>query len=267
MFKRLLAMMGNGGATVDLVLKQEEYVLGEELKGDLIIQGGKVAQQINQIKISLMITVKDQGKYSNALEEFSYPETFIIQPGEKKVLPFRCYIPYQYPLSNKYTSYTFVTNLDVDWAIDHSDRDHIIVKAPARLQSIFDSLSELGFVEKENSGLMSPYSQEFRFSAPEFLQAELEELILIPIVAQEGIYLYLDLELTSLFDVKVISRGVWFSNQLLEDPKMLIKSLENVIGKMLESPENYPSSDGFKFSSDREIAVGSAATEIVDKKE
>jgi sporulation-control protein len=260
-------MMGNGGATVDLVLEREEYVLGEELKGDLIIQGGSVAQQINQIKINLMITVEDQKKYTDALEEISYPESFVIHPNEKKVLPFRCYIPYQYPLSNKHTSYTFVTNLDVDWAVDDSDRDHILVKAPPRLQRIFDSLSELGFVEKENSGLMNLYAQEFRFASPEFLQAELDELILVPIVAKEGIYLYLDLELSPLFDVKVISRGVWLSNRLLDDGARLIKSLENIVGKMLESPEDYPSSNGFTFSSDREIAVGSLSAGIVHKKE
>jgi len=51
---RLKAKAGFGGATVEIRLPKEKYTLSETIKGEVRLTGGKVAQEIRVLNISLI---------------------------------------------------------------------------------------------------------------------------------------------------------------------------------------------------------------------
>ncbi|TIC85392.1 hypothetical protein E5K04_04680 [Crenobacter intestini] len=58
MFKKLLAAAGVGGATVDIRLANPRLAPGEVLSGEVVVQGGSVAQRIEAIELLLMAEVE-----------------------------------------------------------------------------------------------------------------------------------------------------------------------------------------------------------------
>ena len=57
MFKKLLAAAGVGGATVDTRLANPRLAPGEVLRGEVVVQGGRVAQRSAATDLSLMARV------------------------------------------------------------------------------------------------------------------------------------------------------------------------------------------------------------------
>ncbi|MGO4752618.1 sporulation protein, partial [Streptomyces sp. 2MCAF27] len=60
-FKKLLASMGAGGASVETVLTEENVVPGGIVQGEVRIQGGSVAQRIEGLSVGLQARVEVEG--------------------------------------------------------------------------------------------------------------------------------------------------------------------------------------------------------------
>ena len=94
MFKRVLAKLGVGSATVNLVLDKDEYTLGDTVEGQILVEGGTVEQRINKIDVDLVLSVRVKEKvFSHTVDSASFHTPFRVAPSEKKVFPFTFSLP------------------------------------------------------------------------------------------------------------------------------------------------------------------------------
>ena len=115
MFKKILASLGKGAATVDLQFDNRPYQAGESIQGKIIIQGGAAEQKINQLAIRLMMDVAlKQGNVSKEIAHIPLISRDRIQPKEQKVIPFHYVLPTNIPITRRAVSYYFDTHLDIE---------------------------------------------------------------------------------------------------------------------------------------------------------
>ncbi|SDC41343.1 sporulation-control protein [Melghirimyces thermohalophilus] len=240
MIKNLMAKLGKGAARVDLVLDQEDYLPGDLVTGELVIQGGTVEQKINEILVDLTLLIRVKGKdFSHLIQQFPFYESFTIQPGEQKRFPFSCELPRDLPVSGNQVAYFFVTHLDIASGVDHSDRDYIQIHPPSSLQKVLDALNELGLREKYESRSFNGYAQEFELFPTTFLNGQVEEVEFVAGVETSGLRLLLEVDVYSWSGEREVRREIWLDHTLIQDPEALRNHLENILQEMVESPSSF----------------------------
>ncbi|RNG19113.1 sporulation protein [Streptomyces botrytidirepellens] len=186
-FKKLLASLGAGGASVETVLTEENVVPGGVVQGEVRIQGGSVAQQIEGLSVGLQARVEverdDQEVKQNV--EFTRQQlggAFEVQPGAVHAVQFGLEIPWETPvttflghhLTGMHVGVT--TELAIARAVDSGDLDPVNVHPLPAQQAILDAFGALGFRFK-NADLEKghirgtrqklPFYQEIEFHAPQ----------------------------------------------------------------------------------------------------
>ncbi|MGR3933693.1 sporulation protein [Streptomyces sp. BRA346] len=186
-FKKLLASLGAGGASVETVLTEENVVPGGVVQGEVRIQGGSVAQQIEGLSVGLQARVEverdDQEIKQNI--EFTRQQlggAFEVQPGAVHAVQFGLEIPWETPvttflgrhLTGMHVGVT--TELAIARAVDSGDLDPVNVHPLPAQQAILDAFGALGFRFK-NADLEKghirgtrqklPFYQEIEFHAPQ----------------------------------------------------------------------------------------------------
>ncbi|NOU49087.1 sporulation protein [Pseudoalteromonas sp. JBTF-M23] len=180
-FKKVLGSVGIGAAKVDAVLDHNELSPGEELTGVIKVVGGKVAQEINKIDLDVMCnyTVEyedDEGEEvtevrEHTLSRFQIKEKFTIEPGEEKHFSFSFDLEEETPITVGHSKTWLETNLDIDMAIDKTDKDYVFVVPTELQQTVIDALQDLGFklYDADCEGVDSvsfsrlPFVQELEF--------------------------------------------------------------------------------------------------------
>ncbi|SFD41209.1 sporulation protein [Pseudoalteromonas denitrificans] len=184
-FNKVLSSVGIGAAKVDTVLEYSEVEPGGEISGVVKIVGGKVEQNINKIDLDVICnyTVEVEREDSDGNEEtvtkvkkykltsYKIKEAFTIQPKEKIDIPFSFELSQDAPLSVGQSKTWIDTNLDIERALDKSDKDYLHVSANDLQQAVIDALEELGFrlYEADCEGIESasfsrlPFVQELEF--------------------------------------------------------------------------------------------------------
>lgn len=277
MFKNLMARFGKGAAKVDLVLDQNQYRLGETVKGKVIINGGEVEQKINKIDVKLMLNVLHEGiTYSHQVISIPVSGSFNIQPKEVIEYPFECELPYDWLVSSHNVSYHFETDLDIAGGVDHHDHDPLEVLCPMPLQQVIDALGEIGFQEKYDSREFDGQKQEFEFKPTSFL-SEADELEFLAIVHPDSVHLLLELEFKHFGQEVERKREVTISEDLLSSPEELTDYLRQVLSEMASGEYSYSSntsSSSFSFKGSGVIGsffagaiAGLVISEIVDELE
>lgn len=212
---KMLSKVGIGAAKIDAVLDSEILIPGEEVSGILNIEGGKTEQEINKIDLDVYSNYfieeeyeEDEESYTRLVEystrinSVEVDESFTINPRESKQIPFSFILSPYAPLSFGKSNTWLRTNLDIDSALDKSDKDYVKVKPTAIQQALLDAISELGFKleEAESEGVKGgitplPFVQEFEFKpvAGEFY-GKLDELELIMIPNGETLDAYLEID-------------------------------------------------------------------------
>ncbi|TCS96803.1 sporulation protein [Hazenella coriacea] len=271
MFKNIMASLGHGGAKVDLVLEKTEYQLGEMVEGKLVIQGGKVEQQINKIDVNFVASfyVKEH-PYTQVVQSFPFHASFQIQPSEVREFPFSYLLPTNLLLSSHTVSYYFDTNLDIASAVDHKDKDYISIVPEARLQNVIFALEQLGFREQHDSRSFNGTVQEFEFTPTSFLSGQAEEIEFVAMIEPEGIRLLLEVDMYTFIGEKEIKREIWLDNGLLSDPSSLAYYLQQQIEEMVHNPHSFQGYHGGYFypqaghsSSGGGSGVGTAAVAAI----
>ncbi len=155
MFKKLLASVGIGGAKVDTQLEQDQLVPGQPFQARIVIRGGEVAQDISGLKLALMTQVEvetDNGEHHEnmVLQSWQTSESFTLQPGEERVIPFSAELHPETPLTQLSCSYNkslvwLQTGLDIDLAVDASDRDYIGVLPTAAMANFLQAMAQCGY--------------------------------------------------------------------------------------------------------------------------
>lgn len=199
MLKKLMAKFGIGAATVDLRLDREEWRLGETMTGVIRIEGGEVEQRIHDLQVFLMMRAQVKGKYlDRPVQSIPVLSKFVV-----KAKPFVQEVPFQFTLSRDLAmsshavQYYLLTKLDVEQALDPTDRDFVRVLPPLHIERVFTALEQLDLRQKAGSGKLTPYGQEFSFFPGRPLGIPLKELEVIFYDAPDQLRLLVELDLAT----------------------------------------------------------------------
>lgn len=187
-FKKLLARVGVGSATVDTHLYTDRLAPGDVLEGEVHIIGGEVEQTIDEIYLYVATKYKREVGDSTSYEECKLirhhvASGFIIRPHEEMHLPFSVQVPYETPLTIGRQKVYIRTGLDIAQAINPKDWDDLAVSSHPLMQQVFEALNSMGFqlYEAECEFRPSwnqayPFVQEFEFAPSGEYRRWLDEL-------------------------------------------------------------------------------------------
>ncbi|MDR6551785.1 sporulation protein [Paenibacillus qinlingensis] len=179
-FKNMMAKIGIGNIDFDTKFYTESFIPGELVEGVIVAKGGSVEQKVDKIYFQIMTQYrKPSPSESNpnftviesvVIANILLGESLVFAPGESIEIPFHFVLPHETPISIGVSPIWIRTGMDIDNAVDPSDRDDIQVLAHPHTSAIFEALEELGFhlhkAENEyfpqrNSHL--PFIQNFEF--------------------------------------------------------------------------------------------------------
>ncbi|KUJ68923.1 sporulation protein [Streptomyces albus subsp. albus] len=186
-FKKLLASLGAGGASVETVLTEENVVPGGVVQGEVRIQGGSVAQQIEGLSVGLQARVEVEGNDQEYKQDVEFTRlqlggAFEVQAGAVHTVPFGLEIPWETPitmfLGRHLTGMNVgvTTELQIARAVDSGDLDPVNVHPIPAQQAILDAFGALGFrfksADLERGHIRGtrqrlPFYQEIEFHAPQ----------------------------------------------------------------------------------------------------
>ncbi|TQV88330.1 sporulation protein [Aliikangiella coralliicola] len=177
-FKKALSKVGVGAAKVDTLLDNAIVYPGGELSGVIKVKGGNVAQSIKKIDLDVRcnyMTEIEVDEETNLVERtatlVAYDlEAFEIQPDEEKEIPFCIEMPETSPLTLGHSKTWVETNLDIEFALDKSDKDYVRVEPNELQHEVLRAIEEMGFVlvEAECEAVKNfhvPFMQELEFKA------------------------------------------------------------------------------------------------------
>ncbi|MCP2730441.1 sporulation protein [Limnofasciculus baicalensis] len=191
MFKKLLAKVGIGAATVDTRLNQDSFIPGEIIDGEVYITGGDVEQDIKEIHLYIATQYKREVDDTTVTEtcelvKYCLCDTFTIAAQETKAISFSIQLPYQTPLTVKNQPVYLRTGLDVALAIDPKDIDYIHVSPHPLMDLVINNIKNIGFQLHEvdcqynpRLGGNYPFVQEFEFRPTGKYRGKLDELEVI----------------------------------------------------------------------------------------
>jgi sporulation-control protein len=161
-FKKLLASLGAGGASVETVLTEVNVVPGGVVQGEVRIQGGSVDQQIEGLAVGLQAQVEVEGADD---QEHRQNIEFLKVPlgGAFKLLAGETHVG-------------VTTELAIARAVDSSDLDPVNVHPLPAQKAIMDAFVRLGFrfknADLERGHIRGtrqklPFYQEIEFLPPQ----------------------------------------------------------------------------------------------------
>ncbi|MFD5042180.1 sporulation protein [Streptomyces sp. NPDC058378] len=185
-FKRLLASMGAGGASVETELTELNVVPGGVVQGEVRIQGGSVNQQIEGLSVGLQARVEVEGGDQETKQDIEFTKlrlggAFEVQAGAVHVVPFGLEIPWETPITMlagqqlRGMNIGVTTELEIARALDSGDLDPINVHPLPAQQAILDAFGQLGFgfrsADMERGHIRGtrqrlPFYQEIEFFPP-----------------------------------------------------------------------------------------------------
>ncbi|MYV39582.1 sporulation protein [Streptomyces sp. SID1328] len=185
-FKKLLASLGAGGASVETVLTEINVVPGGVVQGEVRIQGGSVNQNIEGLSVGLQARVEVEGGDQEYKQDVEFSKVrlggaFELQAGAVHAVPFGLEIPWETPvtvidgqeLRGMHIGVT--TELQIARAVDSSDLDPIRVHPLPAQKALLDAFIQLGFrfknADMERGHIRGtrqrlPFYQEIEFYPP-----------------------------------------------------------------------------------------------------
>ncbi|KUM89720.1 sporulation protein [Streptomyces pseudovenezuelae] len=186
-FKKLLASLGAGGASVETVLTEVNVVPGGVVQGEVRIQGGSVDQEIEGLSVGLQARVEVESgdqEYKQDIEftKVSLGGAFTLQANAVHTVPFGLEIPWETPVTMidgqalRGMNVGVTTELAIARAVDSGDLDPVNVHPLPAQKAILDAFMQLGFRFK-NADLerghirgtrqQLPFYQEIEFFPPQ----------------------------------------------------------------------------------------------------
>ncbi|MFV2198647.1 sporulation protein [Nocardiopsis sp. LOL_012] len=221
-FKRMLASVGIGGATVETTLDSENVQPGGTVTGTLKVTGGSVAQTVEGISVGLRATVEKEYTYTDeegeeqsgeytidvvVADQVVSDEEFELEPEQEFELAFELTIPLEAPLTavNGEILQKGVgvnTRLHVDKALDRTDVDPLAVEPLPVHAAVLEAVAALGFelksVDLEKGKIAGtrqklPFYQEFEYGAAGQYEG-LNSLELTFFTDEDGVDIVLELD-------------------------------------------------------------------------
>jgi len=180
MFDKVMASVRIGAAEVDTLLDKESVEPGETLPVRVVVEGGEVDQEIDEIDLELKAK-RDVDDVTNNYEIRSWEvaRDFVIQEDEERVFDAELQIHRETPVTTvqarRQKSRVWIdTDLDIEKAIDADDTDYLDVEPTGPMRAMLDAVSgaghELYEVSVDNDRIRAgdaraqlPIDQEFVF--------------------------------------------------------------------------------------------------------
>ncbi|MEV7862313.1 sporulation protein [Streptomyces hirsutus] len=186
-FKKLLASLGAGGASVETVLHEVNVVPGGVVQGEVRIQGGSVNQQIEGLSVGLQAKVEVESGDEEYKQNIEFAKSrlggaFELEAGAVHAVPFGLEIPWETPItmidgqSLRGMNIGVTTELAIARAVDSGDLDPISVHPLPAQKAILDAFIQLGFrfksADMERGHVRGtrqrlPFYQEIEFFPPQ----------------------------------------------------------------------------------------------------
>ncbi|WP_367040455.1 sporulation protein [Streptomyces sp. Je 1-332] len=186
-FKKLLASLGAGGASVETVLTEVNVVPGGVVQGEVRIQGGSVDQEIEGLSVGLQARVEVEGQDQETKQDIEFTKlrlggAFTLQANQVHAVPFGLEIPWETPVTSidgqqlRGMNIGVTTELEIARAVDSGDLDPINVHPLPAQQAILDAFIQLGFrfksADMERGHIRGtrqklPFYQEIEFFPPQ----------------------------------------------------------------------------------------------------
>ncbi|MEU6536318.1 sporulation protein [Streptomyces sp. NPDC047000] len=185
-FKKLLASLGAGGGSVETVLTEVNVVPGGVVQGEVRIQGGSVAQDIQGLSVGLQARVEVESGEEEYKQDIEFAKVqlggaFQLQPGAVHTVPFGLEVPWETPVTMidgqalRGMNIGVSTELAIARAVDSHDLDPVNVHPMPAQKAILDAFIQLGFRFKHadmerghirNTRQRLPFYQEIEFQPP-----------------------------------------------------------------------------------------------------
>ncbi|GAB2737621.1 sporulation protein [Streptomyces bullii] len=186
-FKKLLASLGAGGASVETVLTESNVVPGGVVQGEVRIQGGSVEQEIQGLSVGLQARVEVESGDQEVKQDIEFTKVqlggaFTLQPNAVHAVPFTLDIPWETPITMidgqplRGMNIGVSTELAIARAVDSTDLDPVNVHPLPAQKAILDAFIQLGFRFKNadmERGVIRgtrqklPFYQEIEFFPPQ----------------------------------------------------------------------------------------------------
>lgn len=186
-FKKLLASLGAGGASVETVLTEVNVVPGGVVQGEVRIQGGSVKQDIEGLSVGLQARVEVESQDSEYRQDIEFTKlplggAFELQAQAVHAVPFGLEIPWETPVTMidgqplRGMNIGVTTELAIARAVDSTDLDPINVHPLPAQKAILDAFIQLGFrfknADMERGHIRGtrqklPFYQEIEFFPPQ----------------------------------------------------------------------------------------------------
>ncbi|WP_435101893.1 sporulation protein [Halarchaeum sp. P4] len=141
----LLSRIGIGAATVDTRLPST-VTAGETVTATVDVAGGDAEQTVERIYFAIRTRYESEDTSGVAtVARETLAENFTIDPGEERSFEVDLDVPRETPVTVGHTEVWVDTGLDVEWAIDPEDRDHLDVQPSERQRTVLDAIEDLGF--------------------------------------------------------------------------------------------------------------------------
>ncbi|MBC9783953.1 sporulation protein [Heliobacterium chlorum] len=195
MLKKLMATIGFGAAKVNLVLNGADFRIGDNVNGVVRIQPGSIDQTIKNITIHFMMEFrKEDQTYVHKVDLLKLPG-LNIRAGEGLIeIPLQYRIPWHIPITRHGIHYYFTTELDIDMALDPSDKDYVRIYPDGAMETVMRSFEMIGFREKYASGELDQHGQEFEYIPTGFLAGQVEEVEVHYRHEPAGLRLYMEID-------------------------------------------------------------------------
>ncbi|MHC5263857.1 sporulation protein [Streptomyces sp. UC4497] len=186
-FKRLLASLGAGGASVETVLTEVNVVPGGVVQGEVRIQGGSVDQEIEGLSVGLQARVEVEGNDQETKQDIEFTKVrlggaFELKAQAVHAVPFGLEIPWETPVTMidgqqlRGMNIGVTTELEIARAVDSGDLDPINVHPLPSQQALLDAFIRIGFrfksADMERGHIRGtrqklPFYQEIEFHPPQ----------------------------------------------------------------------------------------------------
>lgn len=215
MFKRFLSKIGIGSASIDFVLQKDYYETGENIVGAVHVKGGSVDEEIQEIELKLVceskyVTGDTTHHVREVVSETKIPG-FRLAAGEAKSFDVTIRVPRNIPISASTTFYYVATDLEIDAALDPTDRDYVKIGPSGLLHNVLEGLNQLGI--RISAEGYTGREQILYFKATDWKRGELDEL--------EFHYVVRDIEhqFTGFFEVEKKTRSAFLDHLDLNEKK------------------------------------------------
>ncbi len=211
-FRNVMARFGAGGADVEAVLDSPDTTPGGSVTGTVHLAGGRVPQEIAEIRVALEATVEVESGDSSWQENAVFGTTVVagastIEPGEQRSARFSFPVPWQCPITSldgwqlRGMRVGLRTRVDIPGAVDAGDLDPVTVHPLPVQRTVLQALDQLGFafrgadVEKGRiAGSDLPFYQEVEFAPPGSLRGRVNELEVTFLADASGVEVVLEVD-------------------------------------------------------------------------